>query len=322
MDSPQVQPTPPQSAAPLPQAQPLPQAPPAQSVWQTPAPQLLPQAPQPRRSKWSAGKIVALVLGICALLALITAGIGYAAWTARQRELEAQRQAAEKARLAAIARNVELFRGDMKEFLERKPTTEKQGLTISATGEVGAFEMFFNSQLQDYLKATGDHDSDAVSFFNTQASLSSIASDNDSLSGSRAALAAMQKRSAEFYDANKGLFDQKIFEDQLETSTLPTDTKDELVQIALQYTTRFTAALAQAQQAEDNAWKLNGDLYDLLVAKHGSWKVSGSSLEWYSESGYNQSKQLSADQSSALEKALDTLWNVAAIKMLRSGLTA
>ena len=298
-----------------PQAQPQPQQP--------LAPQQPLSAPQPPgRKRMGAGKIVALVISICLVLGLAVCGVGYVVYTNHQKTLENERKAAEKARLAKIDRNVELFRSDMKAFMDRAPSsTQQQGINISATDEVGVFEAFFNSQLQDYLKALNDHDSTVVSYHNRAASLSDIVADT-SLATSRNNLAAVRKSSDDFYTSARSFFNKQAFEDQLSYTTLPTAAKNKLLDIVAQYTTRFDAALTQAQKTENSTWDAHQQFLDLMAAHPTSWRAKGRIIEWNSRAYYNQATQLSADQAKLLKESLDTLWTVGGIKLMRSGLTS
>ncbi|MCL2882205.1 MAG: hypothetical protein FWF45_04860 [Coriobacteriia bacterium] len=303
-----------------------------QSPAPAPAPVVVPQPQQaqpqpPKQSKWSAGKIVALVLGICLVLGLIGSGIGYAAYASHQRTLENERKAAaaaaEKARLAEIDRNVTIFKADMQEFLDREPTTQGQhGLRVNATGDVGDLEEYFNVQLQSYyFEALNTHDSAMIAFHNKAASLSTIAAD-PSLATSRKDLATIKESSTEFYASVTGLFDQEAFEKFLSGRNLPETTKATLLNTIALYTRRYDAAVTQAQKDESSSLAAHQKLLDLLAAHKSSWKVKGRTLEWYSRPFYNQAEQLSTDQVKSLEKALDALWAVGGIKTMRSGLAS
>ncbi|MCL2655642.1 MAG: hypothetical protein FWD65_08165 [Coriobacteriia bacterium] len=325
----QPQPFYPQQPPVVPQ-QPCPQQP-VQAPYSQPQPypQPLQQQPQPypqqqpAKKGWGAGKIVALVLSILFVVGLATCGIGYAAYTSHQRAVENERKAAaaaaEKARLAEIDRNVEVFKDDMTEFLGRTPTSQQRGLNVNATGEVGDFEAFFNKQLRDYLAAVGKHDSAAVTYQNSAASLSAIAKDS-SLATAKSNLATARKSSADFYAAARVFFDKKTFADQLKDSTLPATAKSAVLDTAAQYTTRFDAALTQAQKDENASLDAHKKLLDLLAAHRGSWKVKGHSLEWYSRSYFNQAEKFSSAQVKSLEKALDALWVAGGVKMSRTSL--
>ncbi len=298
-------------------------------VWQAPAEQPLPQPPlpqPPQRSKWSAGKIVALVLSLCLVFMLAAGAVGYVAWSSHQKTLERERiateKAAEAARLAEIKRNVELFRGDMQKFLDSPASSDTQGMKMSASGAVGNFEVFLNKQMTTYATALQDHDDALVSYHNTKISSSYLAGDDRNLSKSNAELAAIRSSSAEFYDTVGDLFSEQSLRDGLKTSDIPKATQDEMVTIALQFSTRYDAKLKEGQQTENSAWDAHQKFFDLLKAQYGNWKVSGSSVTWYNRSGYDQFNQLNADQLTLLQKALDTLWSAVNIKATRSVLAS
>jgi len=280
-----------------------------------------PQEAQPaqQRPKGS-GRVITLSIIGCLVIGLVAIGIAYALYVGHQRSLQQQRQEQEKARLNELNYNVKLFRGDMESFLKSGPTSnaDQQGMNVSATGEVGVFEAYFNTQLQLYLGTVGQYDTSVMNFYNSSASLSAIAADR-SLGTSNKNLTKMRASSKYFYSSARTLFTEETFKRQLADSSLPASVKNEMLDIVMLYITHFNTTIDQAQQTENSGWDAQQQFLDLLAAHPTSWKISGQTLEWYSQTYYEQTKQLNAKQIDALEKALDSLWAVGGVQAQRSG---